>query len=400
MVAPLASFPVRPFVGPGRVLHGADASASIGAELLAVGARAETGSVVVVADAALIELDLVAPVVGSLRDAGFDVRVGPGVAREPTPETVEALLAAAEGQPITAVVGVGGGSAVDASKLVAAAATNTLALTVGLPATETLAAVPVLAAIPTTAGTGAEATAVAMLWHEGRKRIFVNERLVPRHATLDPALMRALPPAVMAASGLDAISHAVESLLSTFRTPMSVAAAESALRRLAAALPTAYSAPDDQSRGDMLLGAHEAGLALNASVVSGHSIAYAIASRAGLSHGVTCAMALPFCLAYSRGAAEATIAEIGPLVGTDATADATLAWSTALTASLDMPASLAAVGIGRDDLPAMAREIAELYPRPNSPAPLQPEPLERLLEHFHDGDVDAAWHDAAARPTP
>jgi alcohol dehydrogenase class IV len=398
MATSSAAFPSRPFVSPGRVLHGLGTARYIGAELRAVGTQPDVGVVLVVADAVLVELGLIDSIVASLRDAGFDPRVGPAVAREPTPETVESLLAAADGGTVAAVVGVGGGSAIDASKLVAAAATNALELTVGLPATTVLRDGPVLAAIPTTAGTGAEATAVAMLWHEGRKRIFVNERLVPRHATLDPALMRALPGSVMAASGLDAVSHAIESLLSSFRTPLTIASATSALRRLAAALPVAFAEPDDDTRSEMLLGAHEAGLALNASVVSGHSIAYAIASRAGLSHGVTCAMALPYCLAYTRAAATEIIADIGAIVDGDRAPDATLSWSTGLAASLGMPASLREVGIALDDVPCMASEIADLYPRPNSPAPLQSKPLERLLTHFHAGDIAAAWDDDTARP--
>jgi alcohol dehydrogenase class IV len=393
-----AVFPTRPFVGPARVLYGPGASGSIGAELLSLGARPAYGIVVVVADAALVELGLVGPIHEAIAAAGFEVRAAPAVAREPTPETVTAALDSAGSDVIAAVVGVGGGSAIDASKLVAASATNDIPLTVGLPATAELRSGPVLAAIPTTAGTGAEATSVAMLWHEGRKRIFVNQALVPHHATLDPALLSELPASIVAATGLDAISHAIESLISNFRTPMTEAASRSALTRLAQSLQLAYAGSNQAARGNTLLGAHEAGLALNASVVSGHSIAYAIASRTGLSHGVTCAMALPYCLAYSVGAAEAVIAEIGTLVASDPTAAGALAWAVELTGSMQMPSSLSEVGIAADALGAMAQEIVDLYPRPNSPAPLEFAPLKRLLEHFHSGDINAAWNDAAVRP--
>jgi alcohol dehydrogenase class IV len=392
-------FPTRPFVGPGRVLYGVGSAESLGTELTAIGGRPAAGVVMVVADAALLALGLVAPIVASLEAEGFTVRVGRGVTAEPGPDTITGLVDIVGDDAVGAVVGIGGGSALDAAKLVAAATTNELELTVGLPATAWLDEGPLLLAIPTTAGTGAEATAVAMLWHEQRKRIFVNERLVPRHATLDPALTRALPPSVVAASGLDAISHAIESLLSTFRTPMTVAAAERAVARLAGALPKAYTDPDDDARGAMLLGAHEAGLALNASVVSGHSIAYALSSHAGLPHGVTCAMALPYCLAFSREAAEEEIAAIGPLVGVKADASATLRWLTALTAQLNLPSSLEAVGISSGDLPALAAEIAESYPRANSPVPLTKESLERLLRHFHPGDIEGAWAAAASYAT-
>jgi alcohol dehydrogenase class IV len=387
--------PIRPFVGPGRTTFGVGSSALIGSELRAM---AITGRVVVVADAALIELDRLGAILGSLGDAGFDAVVMPGVAGEPTPKTILDIHAAIGDDLVAAVVGIGGGSALDAAKLVAAAATNRLDLTRGLGPAEALEEGPLIAAMPTTAGTGAEATAVAMLWHDGQKRIFVNHRLVPRHATLDPLLMVGLPAHVLAASGLDAVSHAIESLLSLYRNAMTVSAAQSALGRLSAALLPAFAAPDDELRGEMLLGAHEAGLALNASVVGGHSMAYAVASRAGLSHGVTCAMALPYCLAYCRDAAEPVLAGMGRHLGQDERADAVFDWVVATTSASDMPQSLAAVGVEQGALAEMADEIVTRYPRPNSPAPLLAEPLRRLLEHFHAGDAQAAWDDVDARP--
>jgi alcohol dehydrogenase class IV len=382
--------PARPFVGPGRVLAGPGASASVGAELLSIGVP-DGAPVLVVADAAVLSLGLAEPALQGLTDAGFSVRVGPGVAREPTPETVRDLEAAAGGEPVAAVVAIGGGSAIDAAKLVALAQANELALETGLVATASMRPGPPLSAIPTTAGTGAEATWVAMLWHEGAKRMFVHEQLVPRHAILDPHLLAAVPAPVTAASGLDAISHAVESLLSTFRAPLTEGRSRSALRRLSGALPATYSGGDDASRMQMLLGAYEAGLGLNASVVLGHSLAYCIAARTGLSHGVTCAMALPYTLAYCRPASEPLIASLGDEVGTECDGTAVLDWLVSLTEALDIPVSLDAVGIASGDLPALAQECATRYPRPNNPVPITPEALEGLLAHFHAGDPRAAW---------
>jgi hypothetical protein len=175
------SAPARPFVGAARVLAGAGTSARIGEELLATGVLPQSGAVLVVVDAAVLELGLAEAALS----AGFEVRVGPGVAREPSPETIEALTAVAAGEPVAAVLGIGGGSAIDAAKLACASLTNSIELTAGLAPTVALAATPKLLAVPTTAGTGAEVTSVAMLWHEDRKRIFVHDRLVPSHATLD-----------------------------------------------------------------------------------------------------------------------------------------------------------------------------------------------------------------------
>src|SRR5829696_920984 len=230
--------------------------------------------------------------------------------------------------PVAAVVGIGGGSALDAAKLAALARTNPqLDLTAGLPATAEVTPGPPLLAIPTTAGTGAEATAVAMLWHEGGKRMFVHAQLVPRLAILDPDLIAGLPPAVTAAGGLDAISHAAESLLSTFRTPLSETAGRAALALLAQSVPAAYAnGADAEARHATLLGAYQAGLALNASVVLGHSLAYVIAAEASLPHGVTCAMALPYALVHARPAREEAIAEIAGIVTGEPDADRFVRW--------------------------------------------------------------------------
>lgn len=231
----------RPFVSPGRVLFGAGAARYAGEQLRAIGVMAEAGVVLVVPDEAVLRFHLADSLLAGLSAAGYDTHVAPPVAGEPDPEIVEAAVRAANGGPVAAVVGIGGGSAVDASKLVAVASTNGIDLRRGLGADAALGAAAPICAIPTTAGTGAEATAVAMLWLEGRKVISVHDRLIPRLAILDPTLLTSLPVTVLAASGLDAISHAIESLLSSFRTPMTIAVAEAVLGRLSNALPGASS---------------------------------------------------------------------------------------------------------------------------------------------------------------
>jgi alcohol dehydrogenase class IV len=390
-MATLTEFPLRPFVAPARVLVAPGAVAGTGDELAAAGIPSDLGPVLVVADAVLAQLGLTDGVLESLSAAGYSTAFAPDVTGEPTPETIEALLGAVHGDTVAAVIGIGGGSAIDASKLAAAALSNAVQLTEGLLPTAGLEWVAPIVAIPTTAGTGAEATAVAMLWHERRKRIFVHPRLVPRTAILDPDRLAGLPRPVAAASGLDALSHAVESMLSTFRTPLTVEAARSAIRRVARALPVEFEASEPAARLDMSLGAYEAGLALNASVVVGHSLAYTIAARTGLSHGVTCAMALPYCLAYCRPTIEPVLAEMAELVGTEANPDAFVFWLVNLTQTLEIPGSLAAVGIEATDLPGIAAECCNSYPRPNNPIAMEPEPVEHLLAQFHAGDIESAW---------
>jgi alcohol dehydrogenase class IV len=251
----LCSAPTRPFVGPSRLLAGKGSSGDCAAELRALGISSAHGAVLLVADSVVLELELHRPAWSSLQDAGFKVLVGPGVAAEPTPETVRALRPDNVGK-IVAVVAVGGGSALDAAKLASVALTNPLDLTAGLSSTEDIVPGPPIVAVPTTAGTGAEVTAVAMLWHANRKRMFVHPHLVPRVVLIDPELLLGLPPSVTASGGFDAIGHAAESLLSTFRTPVTVAAAREALSLLSRSLPAAYEVGDLESRYGTALGAY------------------------------------------------------------------------------------------------------------------------------------------------
>jgi alcohol dehydrogenase class IV len=391
-MSPLQSL-VRPFVSPARVLSGPGSTSAVGAELAAAGIRPEHGTLLLVADAAVLDFGLAEAALLSLAEAGFSVDVRPAITGEPTPEMVRELAPSDGAKPVAAVVAIGGGSALDAAKLAALSITNELDLTKGLQASAAVNPGASVLAVPTTAGTGAEATAVAMLWHNGGKKMFVHSQLVPKLAVLDPNLLSRLPASVTAAGGLDAISHAVESLLSTFRTPLSERAALSALVLLADSVPEAFTTGAPSARYATLVGAYQAGLALNASVVLGHSLAYVVAGRANLSHGVSCAMALPYAVAHCRSAREAEIAEIAGIVCGETNADLLVPWLVHANDLMGIPASLSAVGIGQDSLTSMAEECLTSYPRPNHPVPIEPESLEHVLAHFLDGDAIGAWQD-------
>ncbi|RHW23990.1 iron-containing alcohol dehydrogenase [Nocardioides immobilis] len=393
----LCSTPTRPFVGPGRLLAGAGGSAGCADELRALGVLPADGPVLLVADSAVLDLGLHRSAVSVLEAAGHEVRRGPGISAEPTPEVVRSLLPT-DGAGVAAVVAIGGGSALDAAKLVSVALSNALDLTAGLSPTADIRQGPPILAVPTTAGTGAEATAVAMLWHDGGKRMFVHPYLVPRGVIIDPELLLGLPATVTASGGFDAVGHAVESMLSTFRTPVTAAAAREALALLARSLPAAYDKGDLDARYGTALGAYQAGLALNASVVLGHSLAYAIASRTGLPHGVTVAMALPYCLAHARPASEHQIADMAEIVCGKADPELFLRWIVEHSHRMAIPGSLKELGIPLEALPAMAADCVESYPRPNHPTPIDQPGVLALLERMHAGEPLEAWHDFF-RPT-
>jgi alcohol dehydrogenase class IV len=139
----------------------------------------------------------------------------------------------------------------------------------------------------------------------------------------------------------------------------------------------------------MMLAAYQGGLALNAGMVLGHSIAYTNANRLHLPHGFSCALALPYAMAYSREAAATRLQRIGEAAGTDG-ADAVRAVES-LCHDLGMPEALKTLGLERERLPEMVTECLEQYPRPNNPRPLEPNALRSLYQAMWDGRPAHAW---------
>jgi alcohol dehydrogenase class IV len=378
-------------VSPRRLVAGDGAAASAAALLADLGVAG--AAVLVVADRAIADLGTVDRLVQPLRAHGFDVEVFGAVAAEPDLAAVQEVERAVRSRPFAAVVGVGGGSALDTAKLAAALPTS------ATPLAELVEGRPLerptlpLVLVPTTAGTGAEASRNAVVSHVGRKWVVSSPYLCPAVALLDATLTLSMPPAVTAASGVDALCHAVESVLSTNANAFTRAYAFAAMRVIPEALPRAYADGGDlDARREMLHASYLAGLALNAVTVLGHTMGYTIAARTTLGHGVTCAMSLPYCVAYNLAARD-RIAEIAATVGCE---DASLPhWCRAFGDSLGIPSSLAAVGIDAAATDAMADECVDKYPRPNNPVPFDRERLRRLYACFLEGDLDAAVLDLA-----
>ena len=347
------------------------------------------GRVLLVCDAVLADLGITEQVVSILKATGYRPSVFAEVTGEPDITTADAVARQVRADEHVAVVGLGGGSAMDLAKVAAALATN-LGEAAGLVGTDTVDTAPLpLVLVPTTAGTGSEATRIAML-SDGRTKAIINDpRLVPLAAVLDPVLIASLPGAVTASTGMDALSHAIESTLSTSASAISLSAGCEAAGLLSTWLPRAFHVGDPPSRRATLYGAYLAGIGLNAGVVLGHSIAYTIANRTGLPHGVTAAMALPYCIAYNAGVAEERIEHLaGRVWGVDEHTTAGLCRRIVdLNHALGIPASLEELGIPADEIGAMAAECRERYPRPTNPAPLEAEPLKIVYHHLWRGSA-------------
>jgi alcohol dehydrogenase class IV len=233
-----------------------------------------------------------------------------------------------------------------------------------------------------------------MISMAGAKRAVSCSDFVPTIAVLDANLVANLPCEVVASTGMDALAHAVESMLSTNRNAFTLCAASGAVALLTTHLEDAV-AGDTSARASVLYGAHLAGLALNAGVVLGHSLAYVIARHSSISHGASCALALPYCLAYNHGV-EADVATIiskavtgGEQIDLQSVADRIAQ----LAANVSQPTSLMAVGIHNADISQMAKEVVDEYPRPNNPVELEINAIEQLFERMFDGSLSSCWSD-------
>jgi alcohol dehydrogenase class IV len=376
------------FTTPRQVMMGDGASAKL-ADLLN-GWQVKPARVLLVADREVTRLGLADAVREPLEAGGFEAAVFDAIVGEPQLETALDLTEFARGQAFGAVVGVGGGSAMDMAKLAAALATNPGGVKDYLGVVSFPKPLLPLVLVPTTAGTGAEATSVSMLTIEGRKSIVLSPQLIPQAAVLDPLLTRSLPPQVTAATGLDALSHACEAYMSVRANPFTDGHALTAAGIIARWLKTAYKDGENlEARRAMIFAAYLGGLCLNAGVVVGHSVAYTIANRARTPHGISCTMALPYTILFNRQAKPERMKTLAEAVlrSPGATAEDLALWVDDLNAGLGMPRSLAELGIAAGGLDEMVQECLTRYPRPTNPIALTRERLAPLYAAMHAGDV-------------
>ena len=276
-------------------------------------------SVIVVTDGILVQLGVVAPVLNALKEAGLAVTVFADVQPDPSVDIVMAGVEQLRVSGATAVLAVGGGSPIDTAKAM-------IACNAGGRRPEDLDGYfkvrgPVLPffAVPTTAGSGSEVTIASVVTDPGagRKFAIVDNKLVPAAIALDPNLMVGLPPHVTVAAGMDALTHAIESHLSTLSTPATQALSVAAARVIFRDLPRACEdGRDIAARQSLAVASCLAGLAFTkASVGYVHAIAHQLGPLYHLPHGYLNAILLPYVLEFSMDGATPQMAELAVACG-------------------------------------------------------------------------------------
>ncbi len=362
--------------GP-RLVAGAGASADLARHLPA-------GPVLFVTDATLLALGVARHALAGLRRAGHEVEVFADVEADPSSGTVLAAAAAGRAAGAVAVVGFGGGSPMDVAKLAACLIASGQPLEAMFGIDRAIGARLPLVLVPTTAGTGSEATPIAIVTTGGsEKQGVVAAPLCADVAVLDPELTLGLPRHVTAATGIDAMVHAIEAYTSARRkNPLSDALAREALRLIAGHLLAACDHPEDRrARAAMLLGSHLAGVAFaNAPVAAVHALAYPLGGHFHISHGHANALMLGPVLRHNLAAAAPLYAELAPMFGAGG-AEGFVAAITRLCAATRLPLSLSELGISHNQLPLLAADaMRQERLLVNNPAPVSEADALRLYE--------------------
>ena len=363
----------------GQIVFGRGAVEQVGDITSRIGAR----RVLIVSDKALVEAGLVQRVRDPLEQAGIAVDIFDGGAPEPPLHAVNDTVALARDVDADLLMGVGGGSNMDIAK--AASAVLAHGGAVKDYAGDQVVPGPCfpLILIPTTAGTGSEVTAAAVLndTDAGAKFSILSNHLRPQTAIVDPLLTVSCPTKVTAASGIDALSHAVEAFTAidneTFplppgertiyqgRHPLGEVLAERAIGLIGTFLRRAVTDGNDlEAREGMSLAATLAGMSFsNIGVAVVHALEYPLNDTVHTPHGLGCGLFLPYVMRFNAPARLSQMATIAQLLGEDLTGlppeDAALRAAAAvdqLNADIGIPAHMQAVGITEDQIPAMAEK--------------------------------------------
>lgn len=284
------------------LLVGAGSSARLGEAVAGFGHE----KLLIVTDAVLAKLGLLKPLTDALKEGGADYVVFDEITPDAPIPLIERGIAFYEEHGCDAIVAVGGGSSIDAAKAIAIAVANPKPLRKLAGYFKGRHTPVTLYAVPTTAGTGSEVTVAAVISDPVHKDkiVIVDPRLVPRMAALDPSLMTGLPPHITAATGIDALTHAVESFVGQWATEYTEGLSLAAVGLIFANLRTAYrDGKNLAAREKMALASTYAGMAFTrANVGYVHAIAHQFGGRYHTPHGLANALMLPHVLRFSASA--------------------------------------------------------------------------------------------------
>jgi len=305
------------------------------------------------------------PVLNALAFEKISVVQAAPIDREPDRAMFETALQLARAEQIDGVLGIGGGSAIDVAKLIAALTKNQQRVEEVFGINLLHGRELPLVCLPTTAGTGAEVSPNAILLDEAEelKKGVVSPHLVPDAALVDPQLTVSVPPAVTAATGLDALTHCIEAFANKFSHPAVDVYALAGIRLISANLRAAVENGSDlNARANLALGSLYGGLCLGpVNTAAIHALSYPLGGKYHIAHGVSNAVLLPGVLRFNLPSAPERYAEVALALGADrdgsaaGTAERGFIRLAGLSRAIGIPQKISELGIPRSAIPELAR---------------------------------------------
>lgn len=338
-------------------------------------------------DKGLVNLGMVTDLVSHLgNDAALTIF--DGTPENPTQMAVEEAVAKYQEAGCDGVVALGGGSSMDLAKAVALAVTHEgdlLQYTAGLGGADKIGTVAPLIAIPTTSGTGSEVSSGAVIiMNNGEKLILASRNLVPMTSICDPSLTLGLPPRLTAATGMDAITHCIEALLSPQINPPAEAVACDGIERGVREgnlVKAVKDGSDEDARWHMMMAAAEGAMAFSKGLGSVHSMSHACGADQSLRlhHGTLNAVILPTILDFNRDHVGDKYTRLNAAMGIDASADPA-EFIRELNAEIGLPANLGEMGVQKDAIADLSIHAAKDVCTFTNPRPCSAEEYEGLYE--------------------
>ena len=369
------------FSFPTAIKFGAGARKLVAEHLIEAGFKRP----LIVTDKALGTLPVLAEFKTHL--AGLDVAVFSGVFGNPTCSQVMEGAAAYQAHQADCVIGFGGGAALDVAKVVGVAATHEgdiLEYVWDHPQVRPIVnELPYFVALPTTSGTGSEVGRSSVVSENDThlKRVVFSVKILAKVVFADPELTLGLPPAITAATGMDALTHNIESYLSPAYHPLCDGIALEGTRIAAAALLTAYKEPGNlQARSDMIMASMMGAIAFQKDLGAVHSCAHALGAVVGMHHGLANALMIDTVLAWNYEAAPAKFEELAHVCEVAGGGKGFVAWLRHLKASIGIVGPLSAHGVTAAHIPRLVEIATADICHQTNPRPCNADDFKHLFE--------------------
>lgn len=346
----------------GRIVAGQDAIADLVPRIKRYG---DFKHVVIVTQPSIKAMGVIDRIVTELSQAGITSRCLTDVKPEPTVANIQQVFSSLASEPVDLFIGIGGGSVLDAAKLLSVLMTDPVDVMslIGIDRVSKPGIPTVL--IPTTSGTGSEVTpnAIVTIPEQELKVGIISRHLLPMMVIIDPVLTISLPPNITAATGMDAFTHALESYISTKANPISDMFALESIRLISGNLLQAYHHGSDlQARESVLLGSMYGGMALSSSGTAAvHALAYPLGGKFNITHGVANSMLLPHVMRFNMDAIQDRLGHVACAMGLQVGTEGGKAVSEAVnrrifewTLEMRIPQDLRAFGVTDDDVGELA----------------------------------------------